>query len=80
MLGMGRFGGFKALESFGDIAGHGELDSTLGIIPFEGDTAIKLAFLVGCHLVFGGNNAGRLSACSHPTYWMPKSSTTNKKG
>ena len=60
MLGTGRLGCFEALESFGDVAGHGELDGTLGVVPIEGDTAIKLAFPVGCHLVFGGDDAGEV--------------------
>ena len=60
MLGTGRLGCFKTLESFGDVSGHGEFDGSVGVVPVESDAAIEFAGPVGGHLILGGDDASKI--------------------
>jgi hypothetical protein len=46
----------EALEGFGYIARHGEIDSAVDIVPFEMDAQVEVAISVSCHFVLGGND------------------------
>lgn len=47
---------FETSEGFGDVAGHGEIDSAGFVVPFERDATVEGAGPIGCHFVFGGDD------------------------
>jgi hypothetical protein len=58
MLWSRRFWVVKALEYFGDISRHGEGDCTIDIV--QGYPTVENFFPVGCHLIFGCNDASQV--------------------
>lgn len=60
MLGAGWWWGFEALEGFGNIARHGEVNCAIDIVPMEGDATVEVALPVGGHLVFGCDDASEV--------------------
>ena len=60
MLGTSRSRDLEAFECLGNIAGHGQEDGSINVVPIKGDTAVELSGPIGCHFIFTGDDGRKV--------------------